>query len=363
MATPAVRESLREAVLNIRTVSHAGLLLDKGLKAQEKDTGGSEARKELFDRLCGASCPEPYRLAFERWQKVVQLLPNVASQVMKTKGRLIVGLGGESPLETGLTLHHTYGMPIIPGSALKGLARHYAEQVLGITRAKDDSRRLEDLNEVEKHHRVLFGTTDDAGYVTFLDALYVPGSAPNDRPLVLDTITTHHPNYYTGGAAQWPWDFDDPTPISFISVRGSFLVAVSGPSEQWSKFAMDVLTKALQDYGAGGKTSSGYGRLVPDTTTPRGAEPAGTTPSAGAVPTAGPKVVEHPLVMQIKALPNAQVRPQLGSFYDRWLKLTDESEKRAVAAAIIDRLKQVNALESWKSRDWVAKLLRFLGEG
>lgn len=355
MAVVALRNSIRDAVTRAQKVSHAGLVLDKGLEEQQTGTGGSEARKRLFDKLCGASSPEPYKPAFQRWQAVVQALPNTVSQVMKTKGRLIVGLGGESVLETGLTLHHTYGVPFIPGSALKGLARHYAEQVLGITASKDSNKSLDKLSEPERHHRVLFGTTDDAGYVTFMDALYVPGSAPSDQPLVLDTITTHHPKYYTGGQTQWPWDFDDPNPVSFISVRGSFLVAVQGPTEEWAKLAMDILTKALQDYGIGGKTSSGYGKLAPGTAPP----PPDVKADRGAVPTLAQ---EHPLVQQITALPNAQVKSQLGSFYDRWLKLTSDEEKRVVAQAIIERLKQVGALESWRGRSWVVALLKFLGE-
>ncbi|MGQ9523230.1 MAG: type III-B CRISPR module RAMP protein Cmr6 [Armatimonadota bacterium] len=362
MATPALRESIWDAIVNLSTVSHAGLLLDKGLKEQQTGTGGSNARKDLFEKLCGASCPEPYKLAFRRWQTAVQTMPSAAAQVMKVKARLIVGLGGESVLETGLTLHHTYGMPFIPGSALKGLARHYAEQVLGITAPKDTEKSLDMLSEPEKHHRVLFGTTDDAGYVTFLDALYVPDSAPDDCPLALDTITTHHPKYYTGGAQQWPWDFDDPNPVSFISVRGSFLVAVLGPTPEWAKLALDILTKALQDYGVGGKTSSGYGRLMPDTTTVRGAGPSAPTPTAGPTSAVPAQTQEHPLVTEVKAIPNARVKPQISAYYDRWQKLTSAEDKRAVARAMIDRMKQVHALESWKTRPWVADLLKFLGE-
>lgn len=38
--------------------------------------------------------------------------------------RLVIGLGNPNPLETSLTLHPQYGVPLIPGSAVKGLARH-----------------------------------------------------------------------------------------------------------------------------------------------------------------------------------------------------------------------------------------------
>jgi len=42
----------------------------------------------------------------------------------KTKSRLIVGLGDESVYETSIRLHRNYGVPYIPGSALKGITKH-----------------------------------------------------------------------------------------------------------------------------------------------------------------------------------------------------------------------------------------------
>ncbi|MBI5445322.1 MAG: hypothetical protein HY900_29435, partial [Deltaproteobacteria bacterium] len=37
--------------------------------------------------------------------------------------RLTVGLGNEHPLENGVTLHRLYGVPFLPGSAIKGVTR------------------------------------------------------------------------------------------------------------------------------------------------------------------------------------------------------------------------------------------------
>ena len=42
--------------------------------------------------------------------------------------RLVVGLGLPSPLETGITLHHLYGIPYLPGSAIKGVTRAFRLQ-------------------------------------------------------------------------------------------------------------------------------------------------------------------------------------------------------------------------------------------
>src|SRR5205085_8112131 len=90
----------------------------------------------------------------------------------QVKGRMIVGLGSESVLETSISLHRTYGVPYIPGSALKGLAANYA------------SLRLdEDWQKGGKYYKIVFGDTDDAGYITFFDALYIPRSEEHTSEL------------------------------------------------------------------------------------------------------------------------------------------------------------------------------------
>lgn len=43
--------------------------------------------------------------------------------VIELRERLVIGLGLPSPLESGMRLHHLIGVPYVPSSALKGLAR------------------------------------------------------------------------------------------------------------------------------------------------------------------------------------------------------------------------------------------------
>ncbi len=38
---------------------------------------------------------------------------------------MIVGLGNESVYDTSMTLHHMYGIPFIPASAIKGVIRSW----------------------------------------------------------------------------------------------------------------------------------------------------------------------------------------------------------------------------------------------
>jgi hypothetical protein len=85
-------------------------------------------------------------------------------------------------------------------------------------------------------------------------------------PIVLDVMTPHHPKWLDGSVP--PTDFDSPIPVPFLSVAGQFYMAVSwhGPAsdqaKNWTELALSLLRDALKDWGIGGKTTSGYGRLT-----------------------------------------------------------------------------------------------------
>lgn len=226
--------------------SNAGLALERYLP----EVGSLDATRRggQLAVVAGTPIPAVYRTAYQRWVEQLEHLPGVAARRVVARGRLIVGLGAETVHQTTVTLHRQYGVPILPGSALKGLARQY---VSGAKRASP--RQLE----------VLFGTSDSAAHISYFDAWYVPGSAPADRPLGLDVITVHHPEYYAshGRGDGWPGDFDDPTPLPLLSASGSYLVAVRGPDLEWADFALRLLERALDEWGIGARTSSGYGRL------------------------------------------------------------------------------------------------------
>src|SRR5207245_4481556 len=123
-----------------------------------------ESRRDLIEEVCALPIPMAYRSYFERWQMVLAEEYGAQTRRAQIKGRMIVGLGSESVLETSISLHRTYGVPYIPGSALKGLAANYARQKLSDEWHKDGEA-----------YKVVFGDTDDAGYLTFFDALYIPG--------------------------------------------------------------------------------------------------------------------------------------------------------------------------------------------
>ena len=259
--------------------SHAGLILARYLQGHDKEHAEKRGLQKAAVAAVGNGA-DVYRVAFDRWKSGLPDLPGVPKTATCTvDGRLVIGLGSQNVLETGLTLHHTYGVPFIPGPALKGLAAHYCDAVWGWGEGGDEKYRKDKTGErVGETYRILFGTTDDGGYLTFHDAWLVPGSGG----LELDVMTPHHGGYNMPADPKNPappTDFDDPNPVSFLSVKGKFLVAVSfvGESEdaeKWAELGLDLLTSALDEWGVGGKTNAGYGRLTRDGGAQR--RPAGT---------------------------------------------------------------------------------------
>ena len=232
--------------------SHAGLWLDRYLSSQlpkgvTVDSVKGTQQQSLVVETCAISVPAIYEVYYKTWKQVLQTQGAICREAV-VQGRMAVGLGAESVIETAVRLHHTYGVPFIPGSALKGLAANYAHQQYA-------DKRWQKGGEA---HTVIFGSPQEAGFVTFYDALYVPDSG---RPLHPDVITVHHPDYYKEGKNA-PADWDNPNPISFISATGTYLIALEGEHPLWVHAAFNILQEALEKYGVGAKTSSGYGRLA-----------------------------------------------------------------------------------------------------
>lgn len=231
--------------------ANPGLWLDKFLDKRnaEDKTSKTSLVKEAVEKAGNRDLLALYERFFNgRWKQ--SLVDYGANQrEFRVRGRMVVGLGAESVLEASISLHRTYGVPYIPGSALKGLARRCAATVESWGPA---------------HSRVAFGNEkkDDnatAGYLTFFDALYVPGSDTKGHGLHADVMTVHHQDYYMKANVP-PADWDDPNPVSFLSATGSYLVALAGPT-LWVEATFKLLQIALVEEGIGAKTSSGYGRM------------------------------------------------------------------------------------------------------
>ena len=245
------REQL-QGLTESNSFDHPGLGLNRYLRtlsgADNKDEKQWVTR--LLTAAAASTANSAYSVAFRRWAEIVKADPARRFWFEGAlAGPLAIGLGGASAMEIGLTVHHTYGMPVIPGSALKGLARRAAQILINEKALTNDE------------FTSLFGDTKTASYFVFHDAWYAPGSE-KERPFKRDVITVHHPKYYQRrGKDAWPTDFDDPTPNAFLVVKPAmrFLFTMDAPSPGWGNFACNLLRWGLENLGAGAKTNAGYG--------------------------------------------------------------------------------------------------------
>ncbi len=208
---------------------------------------------------------------------------------LETRSRLVVGLGDESVYETSIRLHRNYGVPYIPGSALKGVAKHYAFSLLAekycdailqkFKDVKDEVKRkiakrekVKEKDVPEDHYLAvsviqelferkfnrlgemgdthievdgmqisvedltkIFGTQKQEGMVIFFDAFPTPEQLKGKPVLELDIMNPHYGDYYTAREGELktktPGDWYDPKPILFLTVpagvKFQFAVALS----------------------------------------------------------------------------------------------------------------------------------------
>jgi CRISPR-associated protein Cmr6 len=248
-----------------------------------------------------------------RWDRMLDAYRaqgyTVQKFTLRAASRVIVGLGAESVLETSIRLHQVYGFPIIPGSALKGLARGYRLWNIAIglgipglsykeLTEREQSKKQTPLQKLEKcieevelekrqqllrelqtdpalppeapirqldmeafdqqvnFLRDIFGVTGQAGKVIFFDA--IPAN-PANLKLELDVMNPHYAPYYQG--AQPPADYHNPVPIFFLTIGpgSEFLFAIASQEADLANKARDWLKQALKEIGIGAKTVAGYG--------------------------------------------------------------------------------------------------------
>lgn len=218
--------------------------------------------------------------------------------------RLISGLGTASVYETGMALHHIYGIPYLPASGIKGVLRSWVIQTAFGETAAPPEEREEPL--VNAEYRALmnesfcsvFGCPATARKVEFdregktkkdakgnyrtqthevaakdqdkkgqalQGALMVWDAFPLNTPsLKVDVMNPHFGKYY--GKGEPPVDYDQPIPIPFLTVESTrfrFIFGFKeGAFEDWKIDGKTIdlwLKDALENHGLGAKTAIGYG--------------------------------------------------------------------------------------------------------
>ena len=277
---------MRTCLPSVANAEHFGLAYDVlGPAPRQKDPERPPEidpgeRQSWLDGCTGIATPADYRIHYERWQN--SFGSSTQLRVVETASRLLIGHGNASASDVGLTVHRTWGTPVIPGTAVKGLLASYIDAVYGPDVSCSEPARAgwtaptwSGFN-VEKApgewHALIFGSpavpSDDRyrhglrGSITFHDALYIPSG---HRPYEPDVLTVHQKPYYDGHGSEWPNDWNAPVPVPFLTVRPGvrFLLVLEGPPRA-TKVAMEMLVEALRKWGIGAKTAAGYGAMTCD---------------------------------------------------------------------------------------------------
>jgi CRISPR-associated protein Cmr6 len=205
-----------------------------------------------FSTVCNTAQPSAglYRKAYTRWENLWNdaQKQNIASmRKYKFMHRVLIDLSQPSLWESHTSFNSTYGTPVLSGSACKGLARHFAQTHLDIAK---------------EHIDALFENTSADKKVQFMDAWWVPDSAPGkkDHPWVREIVTPHHPEFMSTKGAKPATPFDSPKPSPQLGTHGQFLFVVSGP-KLWADYAQNILQIALENEGIGARAPE-YGCIA-----------------------------------------------------------------------------------------------------
>jgi len=267
---------------------------------------------EVYLRKIAKKCADNY---FNLIKKLANILVCEPLR-LSLSWRLIVGLGHPSVYETSMTLHHIYGIPYLPGSAIKGITRSWRllqlaeemergdgtfwenivllENFLINAELLNEKKRLPDFGTFKKEfvaksvrkgkiepsqkfynyvvgHRkkleefqLIFGTKSYQGCVTFFDSF-----PSGEFKIEYDVMTPHYSPYYSFKGKEPPADYYNPTPIPFLTVSNAtfrFYLGISKRRISNGTNAAYILEKtktylkeALIQHGIGAKTALGYG--------------------------------------------------------------------------------------------------------
>ncbi len=266
----------QEKVLDrLRLKTDHGASLEFEVSANEKTTPFDEFYSALFSFRTGNYAPDENPAASNRFS------------LFTTYPGLLAGSGythdsnAKGDVKLGFFFDHTTGLPVIPGSSVKGLIRSvfeldqdekgnkitWTESVNAIMLFLDKSRISTTVmtpGELDDLKSEIFGGADGSGTDIFFDAVADLPKTGNRKILGNDFITPHlnraHPELSP---------FTNPIPIQFIKVLAGiafefrFRLSDSKNRPEWTSAAKEKLFRTiLLTLGIGAKTNVGYGQFT-----------------------------------------------------------------------------------------------------
>ena len=259
------------------------------LRLQKMVLVGQRVSDKELARVC--SVAERNRKCLTNFPTPICSISGMVAFTLQLGGRMLVDQAGGVLENANLCLHRNLGYPMIPGSALKGIARHAAwcrwiemleagkmeeaKSIAGLiaatfgyptgdslpssvaARTRESDRYLDAFlaREFPDDYGKDGYKTTWAGAVSFLPAI----PADKEWTLVVDVLNSHRDS-----------DDKNPIPVFFPAVeRGAkfrFAVApvVGRGTPETLNFAVEMLKSGLTSCGVGAKTAAGYGWFISD---------------------------------------------------------------------------------------------------
>ena len=282
---------------DLKNCNSRALLLDRFCDPSAKE----DARKAVFRRAFRRGADTLKITAWARWlDSLAKAEPGTNILYAQLQSRLMVNMAGGVMENAGLCLDR-FGLPYIPGSAVKGCARRAALAALRewseaggkpeLKPAADDNpltaacKPFATPAEMRAAIARVFGQcTQDlsdqsdqsisAGSIAFLPAYPadlgrtgnvtdLPLPVPELGKLELDVVTCHHRDYYAG-TLDTATDTEEPNPVVFPAVAPGHvftfaLTTLRNCPDTSLQYALTWLATGLQTFGLGAKTNAGYG--------------------------------------------------------------------------------------------------------
>lgn len=271
----------------------------EGKRTEEKNRPIYRAQANMARTMSkAASSPEDIpsvrqRHALRMWSLIEQSYPeNHGCFQARLGGRLAINLADGIIENAGMCLDRIFGEPMIPASALKGIARNCALW---------DVRKTADINQRKQKLKLLTGVFgfgdnelkadgafcwalggDETEFRSFMNSLkmdackggvsFLPAHPVSEEArVVVDLTNVHYPDYYRSGSIG-DLRNEKLKPNAFPAVEAGtyfnflFLLNDNGQKNPLHKHLLQAagvwLKKALTQNGVGAKTAAGYGWFV-----------------------------------------------------------------------------------------------------
>lgn len=264
------------------TYKNAGRLFYKAYYNEVNFLAGKEANEDAFKRANLAL--QEIRLSEKYVDPLEGLLPNMKSFEAQTRyPGLLLGSGYQhetqqlGELKLGFFFDHTLGLPIIPGSSVKGLIRSafkYPELIKELLQKpdwKDEVKELE-MNMFEGCDKEEYTKEDGtlaikwtpfrmSKHDKFLEGILLSQEG-QEGILAEDYLTPHHPDKGSMG------QFKNPVPLGFLKVRAGVNFRFRFQLYDFEKLGITARDKfqlceqIILTFGIGAKTAVGYGQFI-----------------------------------------------------------------------------------------------------